>query len=188
MSNNTAEILAELRTDHKNMSLMLDLLERESNKIYAGAEPDYELMTDIMHYMTVYPDAIHHPKEDRLYAEVRLIRPDLSAGFHRITLDHKHIAEQSISVRDTIASITAGNPVRRNVIVADALRYVKTLRSHMQWEEQDLFHRVDEMISDGHEIIEAANNENRPDPVFGPAVDHYFNRVVECVREMSAAS
>ena len=67
---NAAKVLAELREDHKNMALMLNLLERESNRIYEGEEPDYELLQDIMHYMTVYPDAVHHPKEDRLYAEL----------------------------------------------------------------------------------------------------------------------
>ena len=81
---NTATFLAELREDHKNMALMLKLLERESNRIYDGDEPDYELLQDIMHYMTVYPDAVHHPKEDRIYAELKAFRPDLSLSALRL--------------------------------------------------------------------------------------------------------
>ncbi|RLA29647.1 MAG: hypothetical protein DRR11_15055, partial [Gammaproteobacteria bacterium] len=62
MEKNAAIVLAELRQDHQNMTLMLNLLERESNLIYADGDPDFELLADVMHYMTVYPDAVHHPK------------------------------------------------------------------------------------------------------------------------------
>lgn len=187
MDKNAAKVLAELREDHRNMALMINLLERESNRIYDGLEPDYELLHDVMHYMTVYPDAVHHPKEDRLYAELKAFRPDLSTGFERITMDHRHIADLSIKLRDDIASINAGNPVRRNAVVADALRYVNTLRGHMQWEELDLFRRVDEMIKSGHDVFDSANFVHEADPVFGPEVEENFGRLVKTIRKEAAA-
>ncbi len=187
MDSNASTVIAELRTDHKNMALMLNLLERESNLIYEGKEPDYELLQDIMHYMTVYPDAVHHPKEDRLYAELKAVRPDLSIGFERITMDHRHIAELSVTLRADIESINLGNPVRRNAIVADALRYVNMLRGHMQWEELDLFRRVDEMIRLGHDVLDTANFVHGSDPVFGSEVEENFGRLVKSVEAYSAA-
>lgn len=188
MNKNAAAVLEELREDHRNMTLMINILERESNRIYSGAEPDYELLGDVMHYMTVYPDAVHHPKEDRLYAELKAFRPDLSVGFERITMDHRHIAELSLKLRNDIASINAGNPVRRNSVVADALRYVNTLRGHMQWEELDLFRRIDEMISEGHDVFDAANFISSADPVFGPEVEQNFGRLISSIREESVAN
>jgi len=188
MEKDAATVLAELREDHRNMTLMVNLLERESNRIYEGKEPDYELLGDVMHYMTVYPDAVHHPKEDRLYAELRAVRPDLSIGFERITMDHRHIAELSVKLRDNIASINAGSPIRRNAVVADALRYVNTLRGHMQWEELDLFRRVDEMIDEGHVEFDTANFAHNADPVFGPEVEQNFGRLLTSIQELSAVS
>ena len=176
MDSHASTVIAELRTDHKNMALMLNLLERESNLIYEGKEPDYELLWDIMHYMTVYPDAVHHPKEDRLYAELKAVRPDLSTGFERITMDHRHIAELSVTLRADIESINLGNPVRLNAIVADTLRYVNKLRGHMQWEELDLFRRVDEMIRLGHDVLDTANFVHGSDPVFGSEVEENFRQ------------
>jgi len=187
MNKNAATILAELREDHKNMALLLDLLERESNRIYEGDEPDYELLEDIMRYMTVYPDAVHHPKEDRLYAELKAARPDLSTGFERITMDHRHIADLSVKLRDDIGAINSGNPIRRNAVVADSLRYVNTLRGHMQWEELDLFRRVDEMIRMGHDRFETANFVHDADPLFGAEVENSFGRLVRHIREHIAA-
>jgi hemerythrin-like domain-containing protein len=102
------------------MSLMLNLLERESNLIYDGENPDFELLHDIMHYMTVYPDAVHHPKEDRLYAELKIVRPDLSKGFEGITMDHRNIADLSIRLKNELAAIDSGSFLGRKAVVGDA--------------------------------------------------------------------
>ena len=66
-----ARILEELREDHRNLSRLLDLLEAECSEVPDDGEPDMELLRDIMCYMTVYPDAIHHPREDLVYAAMR---------------------------------------------------------------------------------------------------------------------
>jgi hemerythrin-like domain-containing protein len=183
MNKNVANVLAELRQDHRNMSLMLNLLEMESNRLFEDEETDFELLHDIMHYMTVYPDAVHHPKEDRIYAELKAVRPDLSTGFDRISVDHRHIAELGFRLLNDVDSVNAGGVVRKKTVVADMLRYVNTLRGHMQWEELDLFRRVEEMIAEGHKLIEAATFLQTPDPVFGKEVEVKFSRLFESVRE-----
>lgn len=183
MDKNVAKLLAELRQDHKNMSLMLDLLEQESNRLFEGEDTDFELLHDIMHYMTVYPDAVHHPKEDRVYAELKAVRPDLSTGFDRITVDHRTIAELGIKLRNDIESVNSGGVMPKKSVVADTLRYVNTMRGHMQWEELDLFRRVQEMIAEGHELIEATTFLQNTDPVFGPEVEEKFRRLFESVQE-----
>jgi hemerythrin-like domain-containing protein len=183
MDNKVSKVLAELRQDHKNMSLMLNLLEYESNRLFDGEETDFELLQDVMHYMTVYPDAVHHPKEDRIYAELKTVRPDLSVGFDRITVDHRNIEELGVKLRNDISSVISGSMVPKNSVVADTLRYVNTLRGHMQWEELDLFRRVEEMVGEGHEFIEAATILQTADPVFGPEVEKQFSRLFESVQE-----
>jgi len=183
MDKNVANVLAELRQDHRNMSLMLNLLEVESNRLFDGDDTDFELLYDIMHYMTVYPDVVHHPKEDRIYAELKAVRPDLSAGFDRITIDHRHIAELGARLRDDVASVNSGGVVRKKSVVADTLRYVNTLRGHIQWEELDLFRRIEEMIAEGHELFEVTTFLQTPDPVFGAEVEAQFSRLFDSVKE-----
>ena len=180
-----ARILDELREDHRNLTRLLDLLENECRDIPDEGEPDMDLLHDIMHYMTVYPDTVHHPKEDCIYAELKAARPDLSTGFERITMDHRHIAELSVKLRDDIAAILAGSPVKRKAVVADALRYVNTLRGHMQWEELDLFRRIDAMIREGHEHLDSANFPHRGDPLFGNDVEQNFGRLAASIQDHS---
>lgn len=168
------------------MSLMLNLLEQESNRLFDGDDTDFELLHDIMHYMTVYPDAVHHPKEDRLYAELKTVRPDLSSGFDRITVDHRNIEELGLKLRNELAAVNSGSIVRKKAVVADALRYVNTLRGHMQWEELDLFRRIEEMVAEGHDILESATFLQTSDPVFGPEVETNFSRLFDNLQERMA--
>ena len=62
MESEARELLSELREDHRNMAIVLDLLEAAAKQAYKGEDPDFELVAEIMRYMTVYPDAVHHPK------------------------------------------------------------------------------------------------------------------------------
>ena len=187
MTIDLAGLLAELRTDHKNMALMLDLLEAESNRLYDGQDADYELMQDVMHYMTVYPDAIHHPKEDRVYAELQAVRPDLSNSFDQIIVDHRDLAELGMRIRNDIESIMSGTALRRNVIIADALRYVTRLRDHMRWEERDLFVRVEEMIYDGHALIVETDVHDKTAPVIDPETEKRFSKLYDSIQQTLSA-
>ncbi len=187
MSNDVTRVLAELRRDHRNMNLCLDVLEREANRMYDNELPDFEIICDAMSYMTVYPDAVHHPKEDRLYAELKSVRPDLSRGFDRIADDHRKIAEEGLELRVDLESITSGSFVRRKKVVADALRYVNNLRSHMQWEELDLFNRCETMASEGHDIYFEDIFIDRVDPVFGHQTEARFNRLMDGIQATLAA-
>lgn len=182
MSKEITEIVRELREDHNNMRVLLDLLEQEANVLFAGDDPDYELLHNILHYMTTYPDAVHHPKEDLLYEEIRTVRPDLSQGFQRISMDHRNLADAGRVVRDKLAAISAGGIVDRKIVVADALRYVDTLRSHMQWEELDLFRRCLKMAREGHEFLSADEFADSEDPLFGETVKADFEGLYQRIR------
>ncbi len=170
------------------MAVLLDLLESESDKLYADGSPDFGLMLEIVHYMTIYPDAVHHPKEDRLYAELRAARPDLANGMARIADEHRALSEHSLTLYDKLEKSAAGDEVGNNDVVADAVRYIDALRRHMRWEESDLFRRIDRMVGDGHMTVDAATLIDRPDPLFGADVEERFKPVLERLKDLKEPS
>ena len=172
-------MLTELRQDHRNMDLLLNLLERETEATYKDQAPDFELMHCIMYYMTSYPDAVHHPKEDRIYAELKAVRPDQAAGMSRVSEDHRLLAELGNALRGDIERIIGGDSIRRSKVVGDASRYIETLRSHMHWEENDLFRRIDRMIMDGHDTVDTSVIIDSGDPLFGDKVGERYQRLYE---------
>ena len=80
MQSEARALMKELREDHRNMSMVLEVLDEVVEHASSGKDPDFELLDEIMRYMTVYPDAVHHPKEDIMYAQLREKAPGSRRG------------------------------------------------------------------------------------------------------------
>ena len=164
---------------------MLDLLQREAGHIRNGEKPDYELIHDIMRYMTVYSDAVHHPKEDLLYGAMRAEQPALGAGLERVEPEHREIAELGEALRNDVEAVASGAAVTRDCMVADTNDYVQLLQRHMAWEEEDLFRRADALVKAEDKMFVDTSHLDRLDPVFGPERGHSFANLLENIKNLS---
>ena len=185
MTMKLADILEDLREDHRNMAVMLDLLEREINRVRGGEEPDYELIHDIMRYMTVYSDAVHHPKEDVLYRTMRDARPELAAGLEHVEPEHHRLAELSETLRNDVEAIASEATVTRDRVAANSGDYVDFLRRHMDWEERVLFPKADALVKAEDALFVDIAHLDRLDPVFGPEREHSFANLLQNIQDIS---
>lgn len=179
MTNEAAELLAELRQDHRNMAILLGLLRDETDRIDHDEQPDFELLHDIMRYMTVYSDAMHHPKEDLIYDGMRRAHPELATGLERVEEEHKEIAALGETLRDDIEAIVAGTAITRDRVVHDARDYMKRLNQHMAWEEEDLFRRAADQV--GNLEIDTSHLA-AIDPVFGAKREASFAGLLQAIQ------
>ena len=176
MFTDVATLLGELRQDHRNMALLLDLLEAESELVSSDDEPDLELLRDIMRYMTVYSDAVHHPREDVVYEVMREHSPELAAGLEGVVDDHADIAALGGRLRADVEGAIAGSAVKRDRLLHDLRDYVDRLRRHMQWEEDDLFRRADSLANESAGQRIDITGLAGSDPLFGAtAVPSFAN-------------
>ena len=173
-----ARILDELREDHRNLSRLLDLLESECRDVPDDGEPDMELLLDIMHYMTIYPDAIHHPREDLVYAAMHEHCADLADGLEGVPDDHRAIAELGATLREDIEAIISGAAVTRQHLLEDLVNYVGHLRRHMEWEESDLFPRADSLAKEKETATVDVSMHMGDDPVFGATTAKSFTNLL----------
>ena len=187
MASDLKGILAELREDHRNLSIMLDLVENQLLRVDNGENPDLELLHDIMQYMTIYSDAIHHPKEDLVYAEMKAADPELARGLDGVEVDHREIAELGRSLREDIEAMTLGVAMTREHLMRDMIDYVRRLRKHMAWEEEDLFKRAD-TLADRENRDLTLGNLDRNDPVFGATTEQAFANLLQHLRIAAANS
>jgi hemerythrin-like domain-containing protein len=182
METDTGQLMKELREDHRNMTQVLNVLEQVGESARAGENPDFELVDEIMRYMTVYPDAVHHPKEDIVYDELKSKRPELADGLDGIPKDHQEIAVLGMKLRHEVEAIIAGAAVLRVQLVNDLNEYVSRLRKHMQWEEDDLFQRIDEMIGEQSVAVDVEAFQHIKDPVFELEVESAFRRLMDSLK------
>ena len=161
------QVLDELREDHRNLTLLLNLLEAECESASVDESPDFELLHDIMQYMTVYSDAVHHPKEDLVYDLLRQRGAEYAQGLEGVEPDHREIAELGAALRSDIDAIISGAAVTREHLVSDLRDYSDRLRKHMAWEEEDLFERADSLAAEFEEATIDVSVFPDDDPLFG---------------------
>jgi hemerythrin-like domain-containing protein len=184
METDTRQLMKELREDHRNMTQVLNVLEQVGESARTGEDPDFELVDEIMRYMTVYPDAVHHPKEDIVYNELKSNRPELADGLGGIPKEHQEIAVLGMKLRDDVEAIIAGAAVLRVQLVNDLNEYVSRLRKHMQWEEDDLFQRIDEMLGEQPVTVDVEAFQHIKDPVFELEVESAFRRLLVSLKAL----
>jgi len=180
-----ADLLEGLREDHRNMEVMLDLLERDLARIRDSEKPDYELIHDIMRYMTVYSDAVHHPKEDLLYGAMKAADPSFAAGLEKVEPEHRELAVLGEMLRNDVEAIASGAAVTRFRLIADMSDYIERLREHMTWEEEDLFQRADALVAAESEMFVKISHVDQLDPVFGPEREHSFANLLQNIKDCS---
>ncbi len=170
-----ASLLRELRIDHRNAAVLLDLLGEEVKTARLGGDPDFELLRDIMHYMTYYADAVHHPREDLVYDQ--LLAAGDADGLVFVGSDHRELAEDGKQLRDDCEAVYSGAALIREKFVADAIRYIERLEEHMRWEEADLFRRADNIGEQQIDLGDLAVS----DPVFGRDANPRYATLLERV-------
>ena len=173
-------VVAELRTDHRNMAILLGLLRREILTARRGGDPDFDLLTDIMHYLTYYADAVHHPREDLVYE--KLDAAGQGNGLIFVESDHAELAADGKQLRDEVEAAISGAALAREKFVIDAMRYVERLEEHMRWEESDLFLRADGMGDETVELGPLAVS----DPVFGQDTSARYASLLAHIRDAAS--
>ena len=187
MSIKLSQVIEELREDHGNLSLLLDLLESESDTVTVDDEPDFELLHDIMQYMTVYSDAVHHPKEDLVFELILEHDADAAAGLEKIVPDHDRIAELGTALRNDIDAIISGTAVTRQKLHSDLRDYVLKMRNHMRWEEDDLFPKADELARRSGEPSIDVGLFPDEDPLFGATTAGSFLNLLTYLQKYRVA-
>ena len=183
MTRDVEQLMSSLRSDHRNMAMLLDLLDAEIGRLAASGESDYDLVRDIMWYMTEYPDVVHHPKEDIVYRHVKSLRPEIHAELERVETDHQYIEETGLKLRNSIEAISNGANLDRNEVFEKCRLYKEHLLEHMYWEETELFSLADELQHFGDWSAVVLENNEISDPLFGSWVERKYSRLLARIQQ-----
>ncbi|OOG28695.1 hypothetical protein B1C78_00930 [Thioalkalivibrio denitrificans] len=175
--------ILQWQTEHANFTRLLDLVDAQTALIEHGEQPDYELMLDVMYYMTHYPDRYHHPHED-IACQVLLERDaDVQAWVDDLAAQHRHIAASGEQLVRDLNAIVDGALVSRSAVEADAQAYTRTLREHMAREEERIFPALERTLSaEDWEQVDG-RIDRIPDPVFGGDVDPRYSGLQQRIAE-----
>jgi len=130
--------IALWHAEHVNFATLLDLLEGEVDRFSQGRAPDYELMLDIMFYMTHYPDALHHPKEDLAFAKLAERHPGVRPVVQALGEQHALLKSEGDALVVALDDIVNGGITARDHIEGPARAYLLSFRHHVDIEEAQI--------------------------------------------------
>ena len=157
--------IALWHAEHVNFAALLDLLEGQLDLFRRGAPPDYELMLDIMYYMTRYPDVLHHVKEDLAFARIGEREAGARPVVDRLTEQHARLKQAGDALVLALDGIVNGSITLRDHVNAPGRAYIADFRSHMQMEETAILPLAASLLHDGDwAAIDARDTAHRRSP------------------------
>jgi len=178
----THDVVGALYVEHQYVARLLEILEHQISAA-ARAEPlDREASIAVMRYMTEYPDAYHHPREDAMFARLAKRDSSLVARIAEIKRAHRTIGSAGKKLLAALQRLEGNTRVDEGGVISRMNDYVKALREHMSIEERDLFQRAREVL-DEQDLEEIDHAFARViDPLFEAAVEDAFAAYSPLVR------
>jgi hemerythrin-like domain-containing protein len=162
-----SDSIALWHAEHANFATLLDLLEGELDLFHKGRSPDYELMLNIMFYMTHYPDVLHHLKEDLAFARIKEREVNARPVVDELTEQHAHLKEFGAALVRALDDIVNGSITAREHVEVPGRAYVAEFRSHMQREETAILPLAAKLLHDRDWAAIDAAIRHFDDPLFG---------------------
>lgn len=181
-----SQVMEQLELEHRNVAKLLDLLERELGKIREATSADFELVHDVMHYMTHYADDTHHPKEDLMFRRLQARAPAEGADvIERLGREHRALAEKGAAFLEQVSQVVDGGMVLRTDIEAAGNDYAAFMRAHMAFEDGEAFPLAVRLLADEDwDAVEKAFAASQ-DPVFGPIRRDDYARLLAHIEQQS---
>ena len=132
-------IIERLSREHRNVEVLLSILERELEIFDVAGRPDYEVIRAIISYFEVYTEVYHHLQEDLVLAKLELRDPAAAKRVGSLALEHKKGAERLGRVAQAIDYVLADREIARESVDSIIRDFIEHERHHIMMEERDFF-------------------------------------------------
>jgi len=163
--------------EHAYFSRLLQVLQEEVDRLYAGGTPNYDLVLDIVFYLRDYSDQVHHPREDEAFKRLARRSPELRPILVRLQQEHRVIAQSGDRLRELVEEAASDAVVPRADIEAAAWTYIVYYRNHIATEEMEVLPVAARSLTE--EDWQAARDVAPPkaNPLAGEDADDRFRRL-----------
>ena len=170
-------IIERLLREHRNVEVLLSVLERELEVFDRGARPDYEVIRAIISYFEVYTEVYHHPQEDRILAKLEIRDPAAAKKVGSLAVEHQKGSERLRRVAHAIDNVLADREILRESVDNIIREFIEHERRHIAMEDRDFFPAALKAL-ESHDWMDIASAlTSREDPLFNDAAEETFDAV-----------
>ena len=177
------QFLKQLYQEHRMISAVLHgmdyLIDKHRTK---GARIDPKVFRAMLYYLDVFPERIHHHKEERcLFATLRRRSDEADAVLKRLADEHESGERRIKAVEQLFLRFEEGGEREFSEFAAAARHFINEYFEHMRREETEIMPLAERVLTKEDWIdIENTFALDR-DPLFGAEEDNYeklFSRIV----------
>ena len=165
------DAMAHWNRDHTNFRVLLDLLDRQIDLFHRGESPDYELMYDIMFYMTHYTDLVHHPREELAFARIDRLDSRVKQVVAELDAQHASLKKEGDALIHALDEVINGSVIPRDAVEMPARQYVALFRNHLEREEEMVLPLAKSLLGPRDWLVIDAEIRHIDDPLFGDHVE-----------------
>jgi hemerythrin-like domain-containing protein len=179
------QAIAIMQDEHRALAAVLHgllYLVREIRD--RGAAPDFELLGAMLHYIDLFPERLHHPKEDRyLFALLRARHPAAAPLIDLLHNQHEIGADKIRELDQRLARYREGGAAEFPEFADAVEAYAAFHWDHMRREERDVIPMAREHLTPADwKAIDAAF-AGHADPLLGAdrgaSFESLFRRIVD---------
>lgn len=141
-------ILADLKQDHVIIAKLVTVIEKQVELLETGENADLELLSEIADFFAHYPDAFHHPREDKLFAVFHEHHSGEEETFRRLAHEHHSLPGVTRRLQQELGGLTSGNTIMKVDDLVNQLRdFASKQKEHLILEEKNIFPLIDKELT-----------------------------------------
>ncbi|WP_448549347.1 hemerythrin domain-containing protein [Thalassotalea fusca] len=163
-----SKLISVLYQEHKGLKRLLSLMKENLVRLQREESIDHSLLEDSVHYIEVYVDSYHHPKEDVFYQYIIDHKLDSNRVFQHKLDDHDDIKKITQDLKQVLHSINLDIIVSRSSLINELEAFIHVSNNHLNDEEHNTFPLVEKLLTeeDWHNVA-LLMPEYCEDPLFG---------------------
>jgi len=173
-----------IQAEHRSIGVVLNgLLYLARSLRQDTSKPDYRLMRAMLHYVDVFPERFHHPKEDRyLFAKLRQRTQAADEAIARLEEEHTRGDQKVRWLVHAVMLLEQGGKAHLEDFLAKVEAYALFHAGHVALEEELILPLAQEVLTeeDWREIDAAFANAAEPEtgPNNRSEFDRLFHQIV----------
>jgi hemerythrin-like domain-containing protein len=168
-----------IRDEHRSLAAVLHGLRYLVDEVREGRrKPDFQVLRAMVHYIDMFPEKLHHPKEDRyLFARLRQRTTEGNIVLDQLEAEHIHGAKLIRDLEQALLRWEMGDQGNFAAFAAEVERYADFHWRHMRQEEEVVLPLAERALTEEDwREIDAAFAGNA-DPLMGKDVEKDFGRL-----------
>lgn len=181
------EIMKGLQKDHHNLAQVLKIMELQLDLISKGDDTALTLMLDATNYIQSYPDMIHHPKENKVFAVFKHRSSDASDALEVLHHQHETLPAETIKFQSMLDEAINGlDFVSREDLVNRIKKFIELEWEHMDLEESVIFPLINKTLQDNDWKLLEESIQGDSDPIFSGKIDEAFKNLYKSIKSQAA--